>query len=42
MRHIKSARVAVAALGLVALAVLGVAPTSVNPASHTGSVRITR
>jgi len=42
MRFVKSARLAVAALGLVALGILGVAPASANPADQTGSVRITR
>ncbi|PRY46044.1 hypothetical protein [Umezawaea tangerina] len=41
MRFAKNARLAVAAFGLVALALLAVAPGSAGLADQPGSVRIT-
>ena len=42
MRFVKSTRLAVVVLGLVALGFLGIAPASVNLAEQAGSVRVTR
>jgi hypothetical protein len=41
MKFVKTARMAVAALGLAALAFLAVAPSAVASADQPGSVRIT-